>query len=67
LPKNRLYSVQLFLHWLLFGLAIVTILLRHSLSERTEVYGFEVLEVVSAVVTWPMCVAVILVGSSTLF
>ena len=60
LPNKRLYSFQLFLHWLLFCMAIVTMMLRHSVY-KADVYGYEILELVSALVTWPMCVAVITV------
>lgn len=61
LPHNRLYRVQLFLHWLLTGLSIVTLALRHSLDADKGVYGYEILDLVGNIVTWPICVALILV------
>ena len=34
---------------------------RHSLDANKSVYGYEILDLVGNIVTWPMCIALILV------
>jgi len=63
LPRNKLYNVQVFSHISLIVIAGLDILLRHILYDR-EVYGFEVLYVVAAMVTWPMALSVLVVERS---
>ena len=60
LPFNKLYSLQVFCHGFLILIAGLDILLRKLLFDR-EVFGYEILYVVSSLITWPMVLIVLVV------
>ena len=52
--------VQIISHLALLSLAVVSMVSRHAVEKHT-VYGYEILELCSALVTWPICLAVLMV------
>ena len=60
LPSNKLYSFQVFSHVFLILIAGLDVLLRKTIYAR-EVYGYEILYLVSSLVTWPMVLLVLVV------
>lgn len=60
LPRNKLFKVQIFCHLALTSLALLSLAARHSVTKE-PVYGFEILDLVSGVVAWPLCLGVLLV------
>ena len=60
LRKNWLFTLQVLCHLALTSLAVLALVLRHSV-DKEDVYGYEILDVVSALVAWPLCLVVLLV------
>lgn len=54
------FKLQVFAHVFLVVLAIANFIMISVLPER-QIYGFEILYLIAAVITWPLCLAVLMV------
>ena len=61
LPQNLLFKLQLLSHYALISLAVLNLGIRHAVY-KSPVFGYEILDCVSALVAWSLCLAVLLVS-----
>nr|AHK05635.1 ATP-binding cassette transporter sub-family B member 6 [Tigriopus japonicus] len=60
LPQNKKFKIQVFSHYALTSLAILSVIVRHAVS-HDQLNGYEILDLVANLIIWPLTLTVLLV------